>query len=735
MRGLANQRRTRAFTIIIGLITIAAVTALKQSYPSAFEWAELKTSDLRLYKSALHAPTGKVVIAAVDDESIAELGRFPWPRRIEAQLVSALHDYNAAVVGFDIAFTERDPDDAAQEQIARRLQNAGIEKSVVGDALGGSNDAAFADAIQQQGSTYLGYFFRSHMFHEATGAEVGSFTAKLIQPWPLAYNLTRLGPGARQQTYIANGYLPPIQRLNRTARGTAYVDIDEDSDGTARSEPAVIRFDGRYCLPLFLAMADAYLGHPPLMLHFDADGVSGVEIGTEKIPVNELGDMMVHLRGKPGTMPQVSIADIIHHRIRPSALAHKAVLVGVTAHAIGDRIHAPIGGDFPGVEFQATAIDNVVGSDFISSSLYLTAVERLSAWIMGAMAAIAAGFMTALASALVMVALAASYVAYASWELSANSRLIGVIFPLITLVATYLMVVSYRYFAEGREKRFIRSAFELYVHPDYVATLMKDSSTLKLGGERRHLSILFADIMGFTSRAERSEPEPLVALLNTYMTAMTNAIFECGGVVDKLMGDGIMAFWGAPLPVDNPARNAVNCAINMQGALKKLAVRDARFGDIHIGIGIATGDVIVGNFGGEKKFDYSVIGDTVNLASRLEGLTRQFKVNVLVNQQTYDEARGDYVARQIGLVRVKGKDQLVPVVEIAGHKGDSVDPLHYLRFSQALALLRQGHSPEADLRTLQREWPNDHVIEMCLERLQAAGANPPHEMVFEFDSK
>jgi adenylate cyclase len=735
MRGVATQGRTRALTVAIGLITVAAITALKQYYPSAFEWAELKASDLRLYHGTLPKPTGKVVIATIDDKSIAELGRFPWPRSVQARLITALHAYNAAVVGFDVAFTEHDPIDVEEQELARRLENVGVGQRLVRDALGGSNDLSFAHAMQQQGSTYLGYFFRSHMFHEPSGTELGSFRAQLIEPWPVAYNLTLKGPGARQQTYIANGYLPPIQVLNAAARGTAYVDIDDDSDGTARSEPAVIRFDGRYCVPLFLTMADAYLGRPPLTVRFDASGVSGIEIGTEKIPVNELGAMMVHLRGNAGTMPRVSIADIIDGRVPEAALAHKVVLIGLTAHAIGDRINSAVGGDFPGVEFQATAIDNVLAGDFIYKSLYLTAIERLSAWIMGAAATLAAAFMTALFGALVMLGLAACYVLYTSWELSVNGRLVGVVFPLVTLLATYLMVVSYRYFAEGREKRFIRSAFELYVHPDYVASLMKDSSMLKLGGERRHLSILFSDIMGFTSRAERSEPEPLVALLNTYMTAMTNVIFETGGVVDKLMGDGIMAFWGAPLPAENPARDAINCAIRMQDELKKLAARDSRFGDIHIGIGIATGDVIVGNFGGEKKFDYSVIGDTVNLASRLEGLTRQFKVNILVNRQTYDEAAGDYIARQIGLVRVKGKAQLVAVVDIAGDKGDGIDQAHYQRFSEALALLQQGRSPEADLRTLQREWPDDHVVAMCLERILGATGNPPGEIVFEFDSK
>jgi adenylate cyclase len=725
----------RALTITIGLLTIAAVTSLKQYYPKVFEWAELKAADLRLYRGALHKPTGHVVIATIDDKSIAELGRFPWPRSVEARLLDALRDYHAAVVGFDVAFSERDPGDSEHEELTRRLKKAGIGARVVRDALGGSNDLAFAHAMQQQGSTYLGYFFRSHMFHEATGAELGSFRAKLIEPPPVAYNMTLKGPGAQQETYIADGYLPPIQVLNGAARGSAYVDIEEDSDGTARSEPAVIRFDRRYCAPLFLAVADAYLGWPPLILRFDADGVSGVGIGSQKIPVNQLGDMLVHFRGKAGTMPRVSIADIFDHRALAAELAHKAVIIGLTAHAIGDRIVAPVGGDFPGVEFQATAIDNVLAGDFLYSSLYLTAMERVSAWLMGAGAALAAAFMTALSSALVVLALAAGYIGYTSWELSANGRLLGLIFPSVTLLATYLTVISYRYFAEGKEKRFIRSAFELYVHPDYVASLMEDSSMLKLGGERRHLSILFSDIMGFTSRAERSKPEPLVALLNTYMTAMTNVIFETGGVVDKLMGDGIMAFWGAPLPAENPARDAINCAIGMIRELKNLAARDSRFTDIHIGIGIATGDVIVGNFGGERKFDYSVIGDTVNLASRLEGLTRQFKVNILVNQQTFDEAGGDYIARQIGLVKVKGKDQLVPVVEVAGYKGDGADLAHYQRFSDALALLRQGQSPEADLRTLQREWPDDHVIAMCLERLHTANGNPPREMVFEFDTK
>ena len=260
--------------------------------------------------------------------------------------------------------------------------------------------------------------------------------------------------------------------------------------------------------------------------------------------------------------------------------------------------------------------------------------------------------------------------------------------------------MSWRYFAEGAEKRHLRHVFEHYLNPDVIASVVDNPTGLKLGGERRHLSILFSDIVNFTSRAERTDPEPLVALLNTYMTVMTNLILQSGGVVDKLMGDGIMAFWGAPLAIENPAREAIKCALRMMEELEALAKRDERFADLKIGIGICTGDAIVGNFGGEQRFDYSVIGDTVNLASRLEGLTRPFKVGILANRPTLEEAGGGFITREIGLVKVKGKDVLVPVIEIVALEGDGVDPAYYQRFASAIAMLREGDSPEAELRGL-----------------------------------
>jgi adenylate cyclase len=730
-----NQRWRALKTVLIGLAAVAALTIVNRNPNGPLQHLELIADDLIVYSRAPAPPTGMVVIAAIDEKSIAKFGRWPWPRSIHARLVEALNSYGVRAIGFDDLLSESDPADADRALIARQLRSAGIRNSAIFAKLAESNDQTFARALRRQGETYLGSTFDSHNTLRNINVDLSAYRTSFLVPPPVAYSIVRKEPGGMQETIVASAYLPPISILNEAARGTAYVDIDEDLDGEARSYPTVVRFNERYCMPLFLALADAYLGHPPASIEFSAEGVKGVMVGDRAIPVDGLGQMMVHFRGPPGTIPTYAIADIIDGRVLPQQLKGRVVLVGAVAHALGDRFSTPAGGDFPGVEIQATAVDNVVRGDFIFRSKDTIAQEEWGGWLLGVAISVAAAFTSALTSAMVLVVLALGYLVFAISRLRLDGALIGVVFPLLTLGLSYFAAVVYRYATEGREKRHLRRAFELYLNPDVVATVVDDPTGLRLGGQRRQMSILFADIVGFTSRAERSEPEPLVAMLNTYMTVMTNVIFANGGVVDKLMGDGIMAFWGAPVHVANPARKAVECAIRMLEELRALAVRDDRFKDVNIGIGICTGEAVVGNFGGEGRFDYSVIGDTVNLASRLEGLTRQFKVHLLVNRATLEQAGPGFIAREIGQVRVKGKNQLVPVAEIAGRQGDSVDASYYQRFTQALEQLRSGASPESGLRTLLAEHPDDQVIAMCLERLGAAAGNTMREMVFEFETK
>ena len=731
----ANKRfwRSPLVTVAIGLFVVATITYFDRA--GRLESIELSASDRLIYRpGASQPPTGAVVIARIDDKSIAELGRWPWGRDIQARLVQALTDYHAAVVGFDVMMPERDSADIEREQISQQLKLGGHDDTTVAAALAQSNDARLADAIRAQGSTYLAYSF-SALNEKIRSEDLAGFRTTFLEPRPLFYNTVTKVAGARDTAIDADAYLPPIPVLNSAARGVAYVNIDLDSDGEARSYPTVVRFNRRYCVPLFLALIDAYAHHAPLGLRFDTDGIASISVAGSQIAVDERGRLLVHFRGPSGTIPWYSISDIIAHRVAPDALKDRIVLIGMTAHALGDRFVTPVGADFPGVEIQANAIDNVLQGDLLLHDGPLWKMEQWAGVIIGVGISFVAAYMTAISGATIAVILGAGYFLLAIHMLNADGEVLGFVFPLMVLVLTYLFVMSWRYFAEGAEKRHLRHVFEHYLDPDVIASVVDNPTGLKLGGERRHLSILFSDIVNFTSRAERTDPEPLVALLNTYMTVMTNLILQSGGVVDKLMGDGIMAFWGAPLALENPAREAIKCALRMMEELAALAKRDERFADLKIGIGICTGDAIVGNFGGEQRFDYSVIGDTVNLASRLEGLTRPFKVGILANRPTLEEAGGGFITREIGLVKVKGKDVLVPVVEIVALEGNGVDPAYYERFASAMAMLRTGDSPEAELRQLLRDRPHDQVTAMCLERLHATAGRPPAEMVFEFDTK
>jgi adenylate cyclase len=726
--------KSRLVTVAIGLLVVATITFFNRR--GRLESIELSASDRLIYRSSpSQPPSGAVVIARIDDKSISQLGRWPWSRDVEARLVQALTDYHAAVVGFDVMLPERDSADVEREKISQQLKLDRRDDKAVAAMLAQSNDAELADAIRAQGSTYLGYSFSGLEFERARSRDLIGYRSTFLQPRPLFYNSVTRIAGARDATINADAYLPPIPVLNNAARGTAYVNLDLDADGEARAYPTVVRFNRQYCLPLFIALVDAYARHAPTRLRFDADGVAGVSISGNRIPVDEVGRMTVHFHGPPGTVPWYSISDIIGHRVPPDALKDRIVLVGLTGTALGDRFVTPVGGDFPGVEIQATAADNVLMGDVLLHNRMLWDLEQWAGVLIGVTITIVAAYATAVAGAAIAVILGAGYVGYAMHLLSANGEILGVVFPLLVLVPTYMFVMSWRYFVEGAERRHLRHVFEHYMDPDVIASVVDSPSGLKLGGERRHLSILFSDIIGFTSRAERADPEPLVALLNTYMTIMIHLILESGGVVDKLMGDGIMAFWGAPLAIANPAREAVRCALRMTEELEALARRDERFADVKIGIGICTGEAIVGNFGGEQRFDYSAIGDDVNLASRLEGLTRQFKVGILVNGPTIEEAGSGFITREIGLAKVKGKQVLVPIVEVVALEGNGVDPAYYQRFASALAMLRRGESPEAELSDLFRDRPNDQVVAMCLERLHPPDGRPPNEMIFEFDTK
>jgi adenylate cyclase len=742
----SNQYKFSIWTFLLGLTVVVAMVALNRFH--VFNRYELLISDVRMYWHATPKTTGVVKIAAIDDKSISEVGQWPIPRSVMAQFERALADYKVEAVGYDELFSEPDNVDAARGALIERMEKWGTTKITAEELLGERNDQAFANAIKAQGNTVLAYSLGTlNAAGRTKGLLEQGFTTELVLPAPLSYNLARIPPKMAPELFGSTSYRPPIPLLNQAAYATGFVPIDSDEDGVMRAQIMVARFHNGNRVPLSLAVLKALSGGGNLLLDFGSLGNLGDQTVTiqnpqgqteTQFPVNEHGQMLINFRGPEGTFPHYSLTDILNHRIPASELLGKIVLVGATARGLGDRFNTPEAADFPGVEIHANAIDNIIQGDVIVRSANNN-FEQVCGFILGLVMVLAASFLPANLTATAVVMLGATYTLIARQLLWHNHRLVGIVYPLVMLLSTYVVMAGFRYYEENKEKRYLRHAFEHYLHPSVIASMVDHPEGLKLGGERRVLTILFADIVNYTGLSESMSTDPvaLVTMLNEYMTKMTDRILESDGVVDKIRGDGIMAFWGAPNDVPNHAQAAIDAALAMLAELKRLNTTDPRFKTVDIGIGIATGEAIAGNFGGANRFDYSVIGDTVNLASRLEELTRKFKTHLLVSHDTLTQAAGgNYIVRDIGQVRVKGKHNAVPVVEIAGHANDGVDPALYNRFAHLTELLHDGKAEEArtELSNLQNENPHDGVIHMYAEKF-AELKELPREMLFEFDTK
>lgn len=737
----SNRYKFSLWTFLVGLAVVATMVMLNRFH--VFDRYELSMADLRMYWHSTPKTTGAIKIAAIDDKSIAELGQWPFRRSVMAQFERALNDYKVAVVGYDVLFSEPDNLDAARASLVERLEKSGTTKVRAEELLGESNDQAFANAIKAQGRTVLAYSFGTlNAAGKTQGVLEQGFTTEMLLPAPLSYSLARIPPGMVRELFGSKWYRPPIPILNQAAHSTGYVSTDSDDDGVMRAQIMVARFHDGNRVPLSLAVLKALAGDGNLILNFGVLGEQKVIIQnpngeTEReFPINEHGQMLVNFRGPEETFPHFSFTDILHQRVPASNLMEKIVLVGATARGLGDRFNTPEAADFPGIEIHANAIDDILQNDVIVRSAD-NGIEGLWSIALGLLMVLAASFLPANLTAMAAVILGASYTLVARQLLWHDHRLIGIVYPLLMLASTYMVLAGFRYYEETKEKRYLRHAFEHYLHPSVIASVVDNREGLKLGGERRVLTILFADIVNYTGLSESTDPVELVTMLNEYMTKMTDHILESKGVVDKIRGDGIMAFWGAPNDVPHHAQAAIDAALAMLSELKGLNATDPRFKTIDIGIGIATGEAIVGNFGGANRFDYSVIGDTVNLAARLEGLTRKFKSRLLVSRETVMLAASKkYIKREIGQVRVKGKERPVAVVEIAGHANDGVDPGFYDRFAYLNELLQNGQADEAraELSRLLEENPDDGVITMYAERF-AELEELPREMLFEFDTK
>jgi adenylate cyclase len=735
-----NERLKKILTITplkITLIIIFISLILFSLDVRFLKFMELKALDLRMISRGKIASGGEVVIATIDEKSLSELGRWPWPRTTIARLVDRMKQYGAKSVGFDIIFAEPDENSSikAIDTLLKETQQSGIRDKKVQSLLqseraAADTDAQLARSMARAKNVTLGYFF--HL----SGRDVAHITEEEIEEAAGYISNSRyqmIQEKAEPDEYAlvhAFSAVPNLNKISDAAENSGYFNVFPDTDGTIRWAPLVIKFQENYYTPLSISLLLQYLEWPMLSLILTDFGVEGIRIGDMEIPTDETGRMLINYLGPAKTFPHYSIADILKDRLDAGIFRDKIVLVGATATGIYDLRVTPFSTVYPGVEIHATVIDNILRGNFLQQSAWTTFLDVCSLIFFGLVIGIAIPRVKAVHGILICLFAIGFFVAANTLVFSRFNIWLNLIYPVLTMMTIYLVITVYRYVTEEREKKKIKGAFQYYLTASVINEMLKDPSKLKLGGDKKKLSVLFSDIRGFTTISEKMTPEELVHLLNEYLTAMTNVVFRHDGLLDKYMGDAIMAVFGAPLDQPDHALRACGTALGMMEELKTLQKKWASEGRpaFNIGVGINTGDMVVGNMGSDMRFDYTVMGDSVNLGSRLEGINKEYGTNIVISQYTHEAVKDVLFCRELDSVKVKGKELPVKIYELLGKKNDAEMWKNAVSaFEEGLSLYKQQRWDDAIacFRKVLEVAPSDAPSRLYIERCETLRENPP----------
>lgn len=513
---------------------------------------------------------------------------------------------------------------------------------------------------------------------------------------PVEFDLRRTSSG-----YVGSAPLYPLPELKEKVI-LGHTNMTPDPDGVIRTVPVSI-FDSvaNAHVKSFAAVIDA--GFPIELGMTDGDGM-----------------LRINYAGPPGTFPRYSFSDVLDGKIGADKFKDKMVLVGATAPDLHDEQLTPVsrGVLMPGVELHANAVETLISGKYlqVASPAVAIALIFLFTFIVGFL--VSRGRLRYGTIALVVILAGYFFAVLIAFEMG---WILPIVFPILAALLSYLVLVAVRYFFEQKERQRTRKALEQYVSPQVVGELLRKPEMLKLGGERRTMTVLFSDLRGFTSLSEGLDPQKLVQILNHYLDVMTETVFETNGVVDKYMGDAIMAFWGAPFQEPNHADRAIRTALRMRTILGEMnRTKSWPHGvTLQLGIGLNTGDMVVGNIGSDRRFDYTVLGDAVNLGSRLEGLNKEYGTQIIVSGATKLAASDEFLFRPLDLVAVKGKKEPVEIFEVVSEMIPG--------YVEALQLYRNRKFTEAaeKFEEIAQKYPEDAPTTLYIERARAFAKNPP----------
>ncbi len=645
---------------LVCLAILVGLAALRVADPFAVEELRVRTFDGFQVIEPRVKTARPVTIIDIDEKSLAKLGQWPWPRTRVAELIDRLAAQGAIVVAFDIVFAE--PDRLNPAVAADTIPNLDEDVRAKLRALP-SNDRILADALKrsrvvlgQSGFPYvLGEFDKS--------LPVTGLAMRGEEPQPFLYDFP--------------GLLRNIPVLEQAAAGRGLFTIKNERDGIVRRVPMIMLAQGATMPSLSFEMLRVASGSGTILTKADKAGMQSVAVSGFEVPTDRNGQVWVHFARRDPSI-YVSALDVLEGRVPPEKIAQKLVLIGTSAVGLLDTKTTPVDPVMPGVEIHAQVLESVLTRTVLSQPNWAIATEFFFALILGLLViAFAPNFGPV--TLVAVGALFASALIGTSWYFYTQHRLlIDFTYPLASTMSIYLTLVFSSFVREQKQRRQIRSAFGQYLSPALIEQLAQSPEKLQLGGEEREMTIMFSDVRGFTTISEsyKHDPQGLTALMNRFLTPLTNAILDRKGTIDKYMGDAIMAFWNAPLDDKQHEINACEAALDMLERIDELnQEREVEAQDgghvyipINVGVGLNTGVCVVGNMGSNLRFDYSVLGDSVNLASRLEGQSKEYGFPIIIGSKTAMAVKDKFAILELDFIMVKGKKEPEVIYAIAGRE-------------------------------------------------------------------
>ncbi|OGS38012.1 MAG: hypothetical protein A2551_04950 [Elusimicrobia bacterium RIFOXYD2_FULL_34_30] len=572
---------------LLGAFAILLVIVL--NFFGVFQTLEYKSYDYRIRNRMANIISDKIVIAAIDENSLEHLGRWPWDRSIQARMIQKLTRAGAKTIGVDILFIEK-----SNEQ----------------------SDTALEEAVKE--------------------------SKRCVNE--LLFEIDR-GIPKKQKL--------PISGIAKYSIGIGFPNVFPEIDGVVRKVKPTIEYQKKLYPHVSVSIASAYMEKP-------------IEELLNNVPLDDNGEMLINYAGGFETFKYISYYDILEGKINDEVLKDKIVLIGYAAAGLGDRHVTPVSPVMPGIETIANNVNAFINSDFISYSSGLFGF--LTIIVIGGILAFFLPKLSSWKSTFLVITVFVIWFLISRYYFVEKKVWVEYVPVTFLIFFSYLSITSWRFITEEKEKRWLKKAFGQYLSPLVINEIMKNPDALALGGKRQEMTVLFSDIRGFTTISEALTPEGVVTILNEYLTKMTEIVFKYEGTLDKFIGDAVMAFWNAPIPQNDHTQRAVYCAIEMIEELKKLQEkwRAENKPIMDIGIGINRGDMVVGNMGSIERMDYTVIGDNVNLASRLEGLNKEFRTHIILSESAYQVIKDTVLTKPLGTTKVKGKEKLVQIYSVEG---------------------------------------------------------------------